>query len=124
MSGPVAPLVIDGAVRGDIFLAWTEQHLIKELHAGDIVIMDNLSSHKVAGVNEAVRSVGARIRYLPPYSPDLNPIENMFAKLKHLIRKSGERMVEALWSRIGQLLDLISHQECQNYIEHAGYSKN
>ncbi len=123
-SGPVAPLVIDGAIRGDIFLAWTKQHLINELHEGDVVIMDNLSSHKVAGVREAVRSVGARIRYLPPYSPDLNPIENMFAKLKHLIRKSGERLVDSLWQTIGRLFDLFPADECKNYIRHAGYTKN
>jgi len=120
----VAPLVIDGAIRGDIFLAWTKQHLINELHEGDVVIMDNLSSHKVAGVREAVRSVGARIRYLPPYSPDLNPIENMFAKLKHLIRKSGERLVDSLWQTIGRLFDLFPADECKNYIRHAGYTKN
>lgn len=123
-SGPVAPLVVDGAINGDIFLAWTKQHLIKELSPGDIVIMDNLNSHKVSGVAEAIRSVGARVRYLPPYSPDLNPIENMFAKLKHLIRKSGQRLVEALWQDIDKLLNYFAPDECWNYIQHAGYTKN
>jgi len=85
--------------------------------------MDNLNSHKVAGVVEAIRSVGARVRYLPPYSPDLNPIENMFAKLKHLIRKSGQRMLETLWQDIGKLLDYFAPNECWNYIQHAGYTK-
>lgn len=122
-SGPVAPLVVDGAINGSIFRSWTEQHLIKELHPGDIVIMDNLNSHKVTGVEEAVGSVGARVRYLPPYSPDLNPIENMFSKLKHLIRKSGKRILEALWKDIGELLDYFDPKECWNYIKHAGYTK-
>lgn len=122
-SGPVAPLVVDGAINGDIFRSWTEQHLIKELNRGDIVVMDNLNSHKVVGIAEAISSVGARVRYLPPYSPDLNPIEQMFAKLKHLIRSAGERVVETLWSRIGKLLDQFDPEECYNYIKHAGYTK-
>ena len=116
------PFVVDGAIRGDIFLEWTRSHLIKEFHAGDIVIMDNLSSHKIAGVVDSINSVGARVRYLPPYSPDLNPIENMFAKLKHVVRKNGARMIDALWAFIGKSFDFISQQECLNYIRHAGYT--
>ncbi len=119
----MAPLVVDGAINGELFKAWCEQHLADALQEGDIVVMDNLNSHKVAGVAEAIRSVGARLRYLPPYSPDLNPIEQMFAKLKSLIRTAGERTREALWNRIGPLLDSFSNQECENYIQHAGYTQ-
>ena len=122
-DGPVAPVVVDGSINGEIFRCWAEQHLIKELNRGDIVVMDNLSSHKVAGVAEAIGSVGARVRYLPPYSPDLNPIEQMFAKLKHLIRSAGERAVDALWNQIGKLLQKFDPQECYNYIKNAGYIK-
>ena len=122
-KGLVAPLVVDGAINGELFKGWCEQHLAGELQAGDIVVMDNLNSHKVAGVAEAIRSAGARLRYLPPYSPDLNPIEQMFAKLKSLIRTAGERTREALWNRIGPLLDSFSNEECENYIQHAGYKQ-
>lgn len=122
-SGPVAPLVIDGAINGDLFRAWTKQFLVQELRRGDIVIMDNLSSHKVAGVDEAIRSAGARVRYLPPYSPDLNPIEMMFAKLKHQIRSASERTMDALWNCIGRLTTMFSVTECENYIRHAGYTQ-
>ncbi|MDE2256424.1 MAG: transposase [Xanthomonadaceae bacterium] len=91
------------------------------LRPGDIVVADNLSSHKVAGVREAIEAVGAQIRYLPPYSPDLNPIEKMFAKLKALLRKATTRTVEALWTTIGSLLDAFSAQECSNYFASSGY---
>lgn len=123
-DGPIAPLVIDGAVNGALFTAWVEQQLIRELRSGDVVIMDNLNSHKVAGVAEAIQSVGARVRYLPPYSPDLNPIEMMFSKLKQLIRSAKERTIEALWSRIGELMRAFSPSECSNYIRHAGYNQS
>ena len=120
-SGLTAPLVVDGAINGDIFLAYVRQHLVPTLKKNDIVIMDNLSSHKCAGVCESIQAVGARVLYLPPYSPDLNPIEQVFAKLKALLRKFGERTVDALWNRLGALLDSFSKRECRNYFRHCGY---
>ena len=119
-----APCVFDGPINGVSFLAWVEQALVPTLSAGDIVIMDNLSSHKVAGVREALEAVGAAPLYLPSYSPDFNPIEQVFAKLKTLLRKADERTVEATWRRIGTLLDHFSPQECANYIANAGYASN
>ena len=119
--GWVAPLVIDGAINGKMFLAWVEQHLIKALRPGDIVIMDNLSSHKVKGAVEAIESVQASIRFLPPYSPDLNPIELAFSKLKRLIRSAKERTVESLWNTCGKVLERFTEEEFRNYIKHAGY---
>lgn len=123
VDGPVAPLVVDGAINGAIFRAWVEQHLVRELRPGDIVMMDNLSAHKVAGVREAVESADAEVRYLPPYSPDLNPIENAFSKLKSLLRTAAERTVNSLWSAIGRLLDCFPAAECLRYIQHAGYGR-
>jgi transposase len=104
------------------FRAYLEQCLVPTLKRGDIVIMDNLPAHKVAGVRELIEAAGATLVYLPPYSPDLNPIEQAFAKLKALLRKAGERSVPALWDRIGSLLDAFSSQECANYFRHAGYA--
>jgi transposase len=121
LGGITAPLVVDGAINGEIFLAYTRQHLAPTLKSGDIVVMDNLSSHKREGVLKAIKDVGAQLLYLPPYSPDLNPIEQVFAKLKALLRKHGERTVEALWSRLGTLLDCFSPNECRNYFRHCGY---
>ncbi len=115
------PLVIDGPICGAIFLAYVRQHLARTLKPGDFVVMDNLSSHKVAGVREAIEAVGARVVYLPPYSPDFNPIEQVFAKLKALLRKYGERTVEALWDRIGELVDEFPPHECRNYLRNSGY---
>jgi transposase len=120
-TGLTAPAVIDGAVNGDIFLAYVHQVLVPTLKPGDIVVMDNLSSHKVAGVREAIEAAGARLRYLPPYSPDLNPIEQLFAKFKALLRKIAARSVETLWTAIGDLLKQFSPAECANYFGHAGY---
>lgn len=117
-----APYVFDGPINGASFLAWVEQSLVKTLKAGDIVVMDNLGSHKVAGVREAIEAAGATILYLPPYSPDLNPIEQVFAKLKTLLRKTAARTVDALWAAIGKLLDAFSPQECSNYLTNSGYS--
>ena len=121
-TGLTAPLVIDGPVNGDIFLAYVEQHLVPTLKAGDIVIMDNLSSHKRAGVREAIESVGASLVYLPPYSPDFNPIELLFSKFKWLLRSVADRTIEALWQTCGKLLDEFSEPECRNYFRHCGYA--
>ena len=116
-----APCVIEGAINGEAFLAYVEQFLAPTLSPGDIVIMDNLSSHKVAGVRQAIEATGARLLYLPPYSPDLNPIENAFAKLKDLLRKAAARSREALWAAIGQFLSRFAPDECVNYFANAGY---
>lgn len=120
-SGLTAPLVIDGAVNGDIFLAYVQQQLVPTLRPGDVVIMDNLSSHKKAGVREAIEAADANLVYLPPYSPDLNPIEQAFSKFKWLLKTAQERTVEALWETCGRLLDQFSETECRNYIQHCGY---
>ena len=122
VDGLSAPLVVDGALNGDIFRAYVEQHLAPALKPGDWVVMDNLSSHKVAGVREALEEVGARAVYLPPYSPDYNPIEMVFAKLKALLRKYGERTRDGLWRRIGELVDTLSPLECSRYLKHCGYA--
>lgn len=123
-TGLLAPWVLDGPINGQAFRAWVEQMLAPELRAGDIVVMDNLASHKVAGVQAAIESTGAQLRYLPPYSPDLNPIEQVFAKLKTLLRKTAARTVEALWSALGPLLENFAPQACARYIAHAGYSQS
>jgi transposase len=117
-----APVVFDGPVNGRNFLAYVEQFLAPTLKPGDIVIMDNLSSHKGEAVRKAIRNAGARLFFLPPYSPDLNPIEQVFAKLKTLLRKAAERSVEATWRRIGTLLDAFPPQECANYFKNSGYA--
>lgn len=128
-SGMTAPLVIDGAMNGDLFLAYVQQQLIPTLRRGDIVVMDNLSSHKKPGVREALELVGlelvgATLAYLPPYSPDLNPIELAFSKLKTLLRKYAERTQESLWDRIGKLIDEFTPTECRNYFKHCGYTED
>ena len=123
-SGMTAPMVIDGAMNGDLFLAYVQQQLVPTLHRGDIVVMDNLSSHKKPGVKEAIEQAGATLAYLPPYSPDLNPIELAFSKLKTLLRKFGERTRESLWNRIGQLVNQFTPTECRNYFRHCGYTAN
>jgi transposase len=119
-----APLVIDGAMNGETFRAYIEQFLAPTLAPGDIVIMDNLPSHKVTGVRDAIEARGASLIYLPPYSPDLNPIEQAFAKLKALLRKAAPRTVEALWTVIGESLSAYSPSECANYLEDAGYRRS
>lgn len=121
VDGLTAPLVLEGAINGEFFLAWVKQELVPTLKPGDIVIMDNLSSHKVQGVIEAIEAVGAQVKYLPPYSPDFNPIEQVFAKLKALLRKYKERTLDALWNRIGTLINVFSTQECANYLKNSGY---
>jgi transposase len=117
-----APCVIDGPMNGNAFLAYAGQILAPSLQPGDIVVLDNLSAHKVAGVREVIEAAGAMLLYLPPYSPDLNPIEQLFAKLKALLRKAAERSVEALWNRIATLLDAFTPDECTNYFRNAGYA--
>ena len=116
-----APMVVDGPMDGELFLAWVEQFLCPTLLHGDIVILDNLSSHKVDGVQEAIAVAGAAVLYLPPYSPDLNPIEKFFSKLKTLLRKAAKRSTEELWDQIGQLLLTVSASECANYFTSSGY---
>lgn len=121
VQGFVAPLTVDGAINGALFRAWVEQHLAPTLSPGDVVVMDNLSSHKVRGVREAIEAAGAELRYLPPYSPDLNPIELAFSKLKKLLRDGAERTVDKLWTLCGQTLDQFTEHECRNYFQHCGY---
>jgi transposase len=120
-DGLTAPCVIDGPMNGAIFLAWGVQFLVPKLRPGDIVVLDNLGSHNGQAVRRAIREAGAHLLFLPPYSPDLNPIEQVFAKLKTLLRKAGERSIAAVWHRIGSLLEQFSQAECRNYIRHAGY---
>jgi transposase len=120
-DGLVAPCVFNGAINGELFLAYVEQVLVPTLSPGDIVIMDNLASHKVTGVRQAIEAAGASLLYLPPYSPDLNPIEQAFAKLKALLRAKALRTVEALWKALGNLVTCFSPAECANYLRHAGY---
>lgn len=117
----VAPLVLDGAINRHAFEVYVEKVLAAELRPGDIVIMDNLSSHKGPRVREMIEAAGASLLYLPPYSPDFNPIENAFAKLKALLRKAAERTVEGLWNAIGRLIDVFTPDECANYFAAAGY---
>jgi transposase len=118
----IAPYVFDSPINGTSFLAWVEQSLAPALRTGDIVVMDNLSSHKVAGVQKAIEAAGAKVLYLPPYSPDLNPIEQVFSKLKTLLRKAAARTIDALWDAVGEVLDAFTPQECSNYLTNSGYS--
>ncbi|MGH8519499.1 MAG: transposase, partial [Panacagrimonas sp.] len=120
-EGFIAPLTVEGAINGPLFRAWVEQHLAPALKPGDIVVMDNLSSHKGPAVCQAIAATGARLLYLPPYSPDFNPIENAFAKLKALLRKAAEPTVDGLWDAIGHIIDLFTPSECANYFAAAGY---
>jgi len=120
-DGISAPCVFDGAINGARFLAYVEQALVPTLRPGDIVVLDNLGAHKVKGVRAAIEAAGAELLYLPPYSPDLNPIEQAFAKLKALLRTAAKRTVHALWRAIGHALDAFSPAECARYLAHAGY---
>ena len=122
IDGFIAPMVIDGAINGEWFQAYVEQVLVPELRPGDVVVMDNLGSHLVAGVRRAIEGAGCRLLFLPPYSPDFNPIENAFSKLKRLLRSAAERTVDRLWRAIGSLLDRFSAEECRNYFRHCGYT--
>jgi len=121
LAGMVAPMVLDGPINGHAFQAYVDQVLVPELKPGDIVIMDNLGSHKGRGVRTAIEAAGAMLLYLPPYSPDFNPIENAFSKLKALLRKAAERTVDALWDTIGTLIPTFTPTECANFFAAAGY---
>lgn len=121
LTGMTAPFVYDGAMTSAVFLAYVEQVLVPTLTQGDVVIMDNLPAHKASGVGEAINAAGASLLYLPPYSPDFNPIENAFAKLKALLRAKAERTIPTLWNTVGALLELFTPTECANYFAAAGY---
>lgn len=121
LSGIVAPMVLDGPINRRAFDAYVDQVLVPELRPGDIVIMDNLASHKSLAAQAAITAAGAELRFLPPYSPDFNPIENAFAKLKALLRKAGERTVDGLWNAIGSIIDQFAPAECRNFFAAAGY---
>jgi transposase len=123
-DGLVAPLMLNGAMNGRAFRAWVEQCLAPTLWPGDIVIADNLSSHKVSGVREAIEARGATLLFLPPYSPDLNPIEQVFAKLKAALRKAAPRSRDALWRAVGRTRDRFKPEECLNYLINAGYGRS
>jgi len=121
LGGMAAPMLLDGPMHGTAFRAYVEQVLVPELRPGDIVVMDNLPAHKVSGVRDAIEGAGARLLYLPPYSPDFNPIEMAFSKLKALLRKAAARTVEDLWQAIADILDAFTPEECLNYFMAAGY---
>ncbi len=116
-----APCIIDGPINGQLFTLYVEKILAPTLAKGEVVILDNLGSHKGKLARNAIRARGAHMLFLPPYSPDLNPIEQVFAKLKHLTRAAEPRDVEATWRKVGELLDLFSPEECANYLKNSGY---
>jgi transposase len=124
LSGMTAPMLLDGAMNGIAFRAYVEQVLVPTLRPGDVVIMDNLPAHKAEGVRTAIEAASATLRFLPPYSPDFNPIENAFAKLKALLRAKAERTINALWKTVGTLIPLFLPAECANYFKAAGYDAN
>lgn len=117
-------MLLDGPMNGAAFLAYVEQVLAPELSPGDVVVMDNLPAHKVAGVRHAIETAGARLLYLPPYSPDFNPIEMAFSKLKALLRKAAARTIDDLWDTIAQSIDAFTPGECYNYFAAAGYEQD
>lgn len=121
-EGLIAPFVLDGPINAECFLAYVEQILVPVLREGDTVILDNLSSHKNEEAARLIAAAGARILFLPPYSPDLNPIEMAFAKFKELLRQAQARTVDALWDLIGRTLNLFTPEECANYVRHCGYN--
>jgi transposase len=120
-TGMIAPMVLDGPINGEVFQAYVEQVLVPELRPGDVVVMDNLGSHKGASVRHAIEARGASLLYLPPYSPDFNPIEQAFAKLKAMLRKAAARTLDDLWRTIGRISETFSPTECANYFAAAGY---
>lgn len=121
LSGMTAPMVLDGPMNGPAFLAWIEQELAPTLSTGDIVVMDNLPAHKPAAVRAAIEARGAELRYLPPYSPDLNPIEMAYSKLKALLKKAAARTIETLWKAIAEAIQKITQQDCLGFFKAAGY---
>jgi len=121
LNGMTAPMILDGPMDGDAFRTYVNMFLVPTLRKGDIVVMDNLPSHKVAGIREAIKAVGAKLRYLPAYSPDLNPIEQAFSKIKALLRKTAARSINALHNAIRRILSTISSAECAAYLAHSGY---
>jgi transposase len=121
ITGMTAPMVLDGPINRIAFQAYVEQVLVPELEPGDIVVMDNLSSHKGLAVRQAIEAAGAHLLYLPPYSPDFNPIENAFARLKALLRKAAAPTLDGLWDAIGHIIDRFTPRECANYFAAAGY---
>jgi transposase len=121
-DGVIAPCVFDGPIDGESFLAWVVQFLVRDLRPGDIVVMDNLSSHKSKAVRHAIRAAGAKLFFLPPYSPDLNPIEQAFSKLKTLLRKANARTIDQIEKCIAKLIQQIDRTECLNYFHEAGYA--
>jgi transposase len=121
LDGIAAPMVLDGPINRDAFQAYVDQVLVPELKPGNVVVMDNLSSHKGPAVRRAIEAAGANLLYLPPYSPDFSPIENAFAKLKALLRKAAVRTIGALWDEIGMILNMFTPAECANYFKAAGY---
>lgn len=121
LDGVAAPMLLDGPMHGAAFRAYVDQVLVPELNPGDIVVMDNLPSHKVAGIREAIEAAGARLLYLPPYSPDFNPIEMAFSKLKALLRKAATRTIKDLWDAIAKAIEAFTQTECTNYFKAAGY---
>lgn len=121
-GGLTAPCVFDGPINGECFRAYVDQQLVATLKPGDIVIMDNLGSHKSSAVRDAIRAAGARLWFLPPYSPDLNPIEQTFSKIKHWMREAQKRTIEDTWRHVGSLVSTISKDECENYFQNAGYA--
>ena len=124
LRGFIAPFVIVGPINRLAFETYVEKVLVPELRKGDVVVMDNLTGHKGPRVRQLIEAAGASLFYLPPYSPDFNPIENAFAKLKALLRKAAERTVEGLWTTIGELIDLFTPKECRNFFAAAGYDAN
>lgn len=124
LEGMTAPMVLDGAMSGPAFQAYVEQVLVPTLAPGDIVVMDNLPAHKLAGVRTAIEAAGAKLHYLPPYSPDFNPIEMAFSKLKSFLKKAAARTKEDLWTAIGRGIDAFSATECENYFAAAGYDRD
>lgn len=121
LGGMTAPMILDGPMDGTAFLAYVGQVLVPELKAGDVVVMDNLPAHKVSGVREAIEAAGASLLYLPPYSPDFNPIEMAFSKLKAALRKAAARTIPELWKAIAEAIETFTPAECQNYFANAGY---
>jgi len=120
-AGIVAPYVLDGAVNGELFVAYIEQQVVPNLARGDVLIMDNLPVHKAVGIRTALEAAGVELLFLPAYSPDLNPIEMVFAKMKALLRKAAIRTVDALWHALGKISQALTREECVNYLRHCGY---